>query len=113
MRVCVRVCVRACVCACVRACVCVIELLPHLLSPAITLDVRLSPPDSSGRLKVQPSVQIRTASGIQLGTAQVMWHAHRTHAYRHRTRLHLPTHTKQASDVSNTDSVGEGVHCGW
>ena len=108
--VCVCVCARVCVCACVRACVCVIELLPHLLSPAITLDVRLSPPDSSGRLKVQPSVQIRTASGIQLGTAQVMWHVHRTHAYRHRTRLHPPTHTKH---VGNTDSVGEGVHCGW
>lgn len=54
-----------------------LELSQHIVAIAsaggpiaITLDVRLSPPDSSGRLKVQPSVQIRTASGIQLGTAQ-------------------------------------------
>ena len=73
---CVHVCgVCVCMCVCVERVVWHCDL-PALSSPAITLDVRLSPPDSSGRLKVQPSVQIRTASGIQLGTAQVRWHAH-------------------------------------
>ena len=37
----------------------------------MTLDVRQAPPDPSGRLKEQPSVEIRTAAGRMLGVAKV------------------------------------------
>jgi hypothetical protein len=48
----------------------IVAISPYGGPIAMTLDVRQAPPDTSGRLKEQPSIDIRTAAGRKLGVAQ-------------------------------------------